>query len=138
MMARLTRLPDWRSRLLAYLSGAAALPYVEGKHDCALNCANAVLAMTGVDYAEAYRGRYTSQRGGYRILRKDGFRDHVDLVAHHLTEKPVSFAHPGDVAVVDGPFGASLGVVQGELIYVLNEEGLATVPLLSASRCFEV
>ena len=132
------RLPDWRQRLVAYLAEAHRLPYVEGEHDCALFTASAVHAMTGVDYAAPYRGRYTTTRGGIRILRKDGFKDHIALAAHHLKEKPVSFAVPGDVAVADADDGQALGIVQGENVYVLGLNGLWNLSLLSAVKCFEV
>lgn len=132
------RFPDWRTRLVAYLAESVRKPFQEGEHDCALFLAGGVHAMTGVDYAAPYRGRYTTTRGGLRVLRKDGFRDHVALAAHHLAEKPVAFAREGDAAVVPvEPFGA-LGIVQGEGVYVLTEHRLAVLPLTSALRAFEV
>lgn len=129
---------DWYQRLVQYLESVAIRPYEDGVHDCALFFAGAVEAMTGVDYAEPYRGRYSTIRGGIRILRKDGFDDHVALAAHHLKEKPVSFANVGDGAVIETEDGPSLGVVQGEYIYALGPEGQLLFDLTTAVRCFEV
>ncbi|MGR3599196.1 MAG: DUF6950 family protein [Heliomarina sp.] len=132
------RLPDWQRRLVDYLGASVRQPFKEGVHDCALFLAGGVEAMTGVDYAEPYRGRYRTTPGGLRILRRDGFEDHVALAAHHLKEKPVAFGCPGDGAAVPTRDGLALGIVQGESIYLLMPDRLALAPLLSATRVFEV
>ena len=132
------RQTHWKLQLCQYLGEAARRPFEEGQHDCALFLANAVAAMTGVDFAAPYRGRYTTTRGGLRMLRKNGFADHVALAAHHLTEIAVARATPGDGAVVPDTYGLALGVVQGECIYVLTPTGLALVDLLRATRAFRV
>lgn len=132
------RLQDWEPQLVAYLRDSVLRPFKDGEHDCALFSAGGVLAMTGRDYAAPYRGRYTTQRGGIRILRRDGFRDHIALAAAQFSERPVAFARPGDLAVVKADAGDALGIVQGEGIYLLAREGLTVVPLLVATRVFEV
>ena len=134
----LMRHADWRQRLVAYLAGIARQPFVPGRNDCALFLAGGVLAMTGQDFAAAFRGRYTTTRGGLRVLRKAGFEDHVALVAHHLPERPVAFAREGDGAVIPTAEGPALGIVQGAGIYGLGPDGLVLSPLLSASQVFEV
>lgn len=132
------RVDNWPSELINYLAASARLPFEMGKHDCALFAADAIKAMTGEDPAAVWRGRYTTMLGGLRVLRKEGYQDHVDLVTKRLTEKPVALACPGDLAVVPTADGPALGIVQGESIYVLRLEGLALVPLTAATRMFEV
>lgn len=132
------RYPDWNSRLIAYLSTVVERPVQPGIHDCALFLAGAVEAQTGTDYAAPYRGRYTTIAGGMRILRKDGFDDHIALAAHHLPEIPPAFAQPGDGAVVETPDGPALGLVQGERIYVVGPAGLLLLSRLHAIRAFGV
>ncbi len=138
MAAPLRRLPDWRARLLTYVANAAQTPFEEGKHDCALFFAGAVDAMTGVDFAAPWRGRYTTTRGGLRVLRRDGFADHVALAAYHLPGKPPAFLAVGDGAVVETDDGPALGVVQGAQVYILLPHGLGLVPVTAAARGFEV
>lgn len=132
------RYPDWQNRLIAYLHEARRRPFEPGVHDCALFLAGAVQAQTGSDYAAPWRGRYTTERGGLRVLRKDGHADHIAAAAAFLPEKTPSFAQAGDGAVVPTESGPALGVVQGSRIYVLRPEGLALVSLLDATRAFEV
>ena len=107
-------------------------------NDCALFLAGGVAAMTGQDYAAPYRGRYTTTRGGLRILRNEGFADHLALAEHHLKREPVAFANAGDGAAVEWEGQLALGIIQGAQIYVLNEAGLALVPLSSAICALEV
>ena len=132
------RLPDWKTRLIAYVSDAARTPFQMGVHDCALFSAGAVLAMTGVDYAANWRGRYTTLTGGLRVLRKEGFADHIDLAARTFDEVHPAFADLGDLAVIPTPEGDVLGVVQGEMIYGLNKAGIAYTPRERAMRAFRV
>lgn len=132
------RYPDWQERLTAYLASVAHRPLEPGVHDCALFAANAVLAMTGTDLAAAWRGRYRTLRGGQRVLRAAGYADHIALAASHFAEMPAAYARPGDLAVVDGPHGPALTVVQGRGVYVLTPSGLGTLSLLTAKRAFKV
>lgn len=134
----LRRLPDWQPRLIALLARIARTPFEEGSNDCALLLADAVEAMTGVDYAAPYRGRYTTTRGGLRVLRKDGFRDHFALARHHLREKPVAFAAPGDGALVEVDGIQALGVFQGAQVYVRTPDRLGLVPMTAARAALEV
>lgn len=133
------RLPDWRLRLQHYLGRVVREPLQFGRHDCALFAADAVREMTGEDHASPYRGRYTTLRGGLRILRRAGFADHVDLARAHLQAVPVAQATPGDLAAFDTAQGRALGVVQGAAVYVLRPEGgLGLVALTDAGEAFRV
>lgn len=138
-MGQLTRLPDWRQRLIAYLSGVVSQPFEPGRHDCALFTAGAVAAMTGRDVAAEWRGRYRTLRGGQRVLRRAGHADHVALAASMLQELDNPFmAQAGDVAAVATPEGAALGIVQGAGIYVMGPRGFGVVPLTSIARAFRI
>ena len=70
--AALARLPDWRSRLGAYLAGKRTSPFVYGEHDCARFAAGAVEAVTGSDPSAALGIRYTTLAGGRHALRARG------------------------------------------------------------------
>lgn len=129
----------WRTALADYVQRSAGRPFVPGDHDCALFAAGAVAAMTGEDFGADYRGRYKTLAGGYRLLKKRGFDNHADLAASIFEEIHPSHAMVGDLAAINGDGGISLGVVQGEGVYVLSPEGrIGTVPLLSATRAFRV
>jgi hypothetical protein len=122
--------------LTAYVARVARLRFQWGQHDCAIFAAGAVEALTGRDLAAPYRGRYSTMRGGLRVIRRDGFADHAAYFAAHLPEK--TRPTPGDLAVIPTPDGPAMGVVQGAHVYVLSPEGLRLVPLAAAQRFFEV
>lgn len=132
------RHPDWKSRLIDHVGACAQLPFEYGQHDCALFAAGCVAAMTGVDLAAKWRGKYSTLKGGLTALKRAGFADHLAFAAAHFEEIPPAFAAPGDLAVLDGPEGAVLGVVQGEGIYVLALSGLGTLPLTHARAAYRV
>ena len=94
--------------------------------------------MTGQDFAAEWAGRFTTTRGALRVLRRAGYADHIALVAAHFAEIPVSFAAPGDLAVIPTDGVPAVGIVQGEAIYVQSETGIGAMPLLSAVLAFRV
>ena len=132
------RLPDWRIRLQAYVTATAQDRFQPGETDCALFAAGAVEAMTGTDPAQAFRGHYTSLKGGFKRLKTAGFADLAAYACAHFTEVPVARAQVGDIAVLEGNGEAALGIVQGERIYIRSPQGLATVSLLKAERMFRL
>ncbi|MDB5658307.1 MAG: hypothetical protein JWS10_922 [Cypionkella sp.] len=132
------RYPDWKLRLIDYVGVCANLPFEYGQHDCALFAAGAVDAMTGIDLAADWRGQYSTLKSGLRAIKRAGYADHLAFASAHFEAIAIAFAAPGDLAVIDGPEGAVLGVVQGEGIYVLALSGLGTLPLTYARSAFRV
>jgi hypothetical protein len=129
------RRPDWRSRLAtateAHRRGADG--------DCGLKVADAILAMTGVDLAAPYRGRYATIAEGIALLAADGFADLCAFAAAHLPEIHPVLARAGDVVAFPSPeTGWALGIVNGERVTVWRGDGLGTVPRESATRAFRV
>lgn len=137
MSKSITRLPDWRERLAEYLASSHKLKLVPGKHDCALEAAAAVRAMTGKDFSRGFRG-YKTFAGGVRKLRDKGFHDHVALAGSIFDEVHWSKARVGDLAVIDTDEGDALGVVIGDKISVFGPGGRGTVPLDQATKSFKV
>jgi len=142
------RCPDWRARLSAYFVAVAARPLVYGTHDCALFVAGAVEAMTGVDPAARWRGRYESILEGLDLLGQDdslgenadGERDHIHIVKGLFKRVPQAFAQVGDIAVVGvaGQNIPALGIFEGQHIAVLREGGLGMIPRETAILAYRV
>ena len=137
-MISVAKTPDWRSRLMVWLHAVRHAPFAEGSHDCALFAAGAVEAMTGTDFAAPYRGRYTTTRGGIRVLRRAGFADHIALAAAHLPDCPLPDLCEGDLVALPSPQGLALGVVQGAMAYVPGLRGTALLSISDAQRAFRV
>jgi hypothetical protein len=80
-----------------------------GEWDCILFACAAADAITGVDKAAEYRGRYTTPIGAARILRRLGQGTLLATVDHEFEAKPVSYAMRGDLIWHDGCVGVCLG-----------------------------
>ena len=133
------RLPDWNSRLHAYIDKVRPLPYEEGVHDCALFGAGVVEAETGEDPAKDLRGYKTIQEGLKKLI-KIGHHNHVDLAASLFDEISPVEASIGDLVAfeVDDPLGWALGVSGGERSHVLRPVGLGTLDTFAAKRAFRI
>lgn len=134
---QITRLPDWRPRLDAWIAAAQGQVFVYGVQDCALFAAGAVEAMTGIDLAAEWRGRYASEAEGRALVGGD----HVALARSLLPARPsVLDATIGDVAIVEAPRGRqALAIVGGEHILGLHPVvGLTRAPLTDARAVLAV
>lgn len=130
---------DWRPQLVAYLGSVARTPFVMGQHDCALFVAGAVAAMTGIDPAAAYRGTYTTVKGGLKAVLKQGFASHEAVFAALFEPIAPAFAAVGDIAVIDRPGDIPiLGIFEGERIAVAGDDGLAFIPREMATSAYRV
>ena len=92
--------------------------------ECLRFVMDGVQAQTGVDPIPEIRGRYRDQAeaeaiiAGYGSLRK--------LVRAHLKGVRPAFARRGDVGMVRGPLGQTLGLIEGEHVVCLaGPEGAA-------------
>ncbi|RWR25420.1 hypothetical protein D2T29_22065 [Sinirhodobacter populi] len=129
------RLDDWKSRLSAYVLACGTRTLEFGVFDCSLFGADGVEAVTGVDIAADFRGRYTTFKGGLRVVRKAGFADHLAVFDHFLGPRiRWMAATAGDLAAVTGEDGSpAVGIVQGANIYVLAPAGGLTLAPLDAA-----
>lgn len=136
----MSRLSNWRSRLHEYITEVRSVIYEPGIQDCALFPAGAVHAMTGIDYAAPYRGKYDTILGGIRLLKKDGYNDHEALAASQFEQIHPSEASMGDLVVfeTEDELGIAVGVVITERAFVLSEAELGTVETLTAKRAYRV
>ena len=135
------RFADWQQRLVDYLNECFQKRFMPSEHDCAHFGDNAVYAMTGQRLAPPWGKDYTTLKEGIKLLRQHGYRNLVDYLSNieDLKEIPPSFAHRGDIGIIKGDItGGVIGIVQGEYVYVLNEEGLALVSRLNMIKAFRV
>lgn len=116
-------------------------PFQWGNGDCLYGLAVPVLkAMTGNDYFAKYADKYKTAKGAIKIMRKAGFETLADLVASELQEIHPSRCTIGDIVAIptDDEFGFSIGVANGERVFVMQETGLATRDLLESKRAFRI
>ena len=135
----LTRYPDWRARLAGYVSVSRRRTFAYGSFDCALFAAGAVEVQTGVDLRRQLAGRYTTEIGAARVLRRNGFADPAEIAAALLPRIPVAAARHGDIAAIRTGAGVALAVVGGpHLLAARAGCGLIALPLTAAFAAFRV
>lgn len=130
------RRQDWAARLLEFLDDAQDRPYAWGVHDCCMFTCDAVLAMTEIDLAAPFRGRYHDRKSAYRALRLfagGGLRETAEKItgAYGCCAVPALKAQRGDVVLIDGGNGPTLGLVDltGFNILSVVDVGYAAMPL---------
>jgi len=142
------RRPDWPSRLMAAIEAARNRPFSWGGLDCCLFACDCVAAMTGVDPAAEFRGRYDSSAKARRRLRAfsggGGLEATVAMLAarHGMAEVRVAQAQRGDLVLIDAPEWPSerraLAVCAGLRLAVMTAGGVDFVAPARGLRAWRV
>lgn len=130
------RKENWPSILDDEIEKARSRKFSWGTHDCALWTARVVEAMTGVDYAAAWRGQYSSEFGALKAIAKNGYEGLDEIVTKALGEPINKFmAQRGDVVIFDGALGVCVG---SNCAFVTPDDGLCFVKLRQCVKAWRV
>jgi len=125
------RREGWEHWLAEFLFKRKDTPFKYGANDCCLFVCDAVEQMTGVDPAVDYRGKYSTKREAFDLIDWDIEGHMGDLFkTYGMTENGINHAGRGDVALVNGPMGDALGVIDmtGERVALPAKTGLMYFP----------
>jgi hypothetical protein len=132
------RLPDWESRLSAFLDEWSDVQYAYGKADCARFAAEAAQAQTGHDYYAPFRDKYTTKTGSIKTLKTIGAGDLESTFSQYFVERELSFARRGDI-VFDGE---AVGICYGRSCLFVGtcdqQDGLVQVHLHECVKAWAV
>lgn len=144
----LQRAEHWATRSFhEFLLSRAKLAFKWGENDCALFAADGIEAMTGVDIAADFRGKYIDEPGALAAIKSvAGGTTIADAAAwcaakHGLTElKFPLMAQRGDLVVFqNGPnLIAGLVHLSGRHIVAVGENGLYRFSISSTKRAWHV
>lgn len=144
----LTRIPNWATQSLnTFLLQRASVPFEWGKNDCCMFAADAVKAMTGVDIAIDFRGKYTDQASAMQAIKTIANGTTVADAAAYCAVKAglTELEHPlmaqrGDLVIVQDTMGLIAGIVHlnGRHVVVVGEEGLKRQPITNVKRAWRV
>lgn len=133
------RYRDWEVRLSDFIDKNLDTPFEWGRFDCCLSVADAVRAFTGQDFAEAFRGHYSTPPGAVRALRRYGSGSlKATLNEMFGPFKPRLNAGRGDVVLIETEQGDALGIVFGGQIWAASDSGLKPLPMNRAVCCWSV
>lgn len=120
------RYRDWTQRLTAAIQAASARPFSWAEHSCCHFVGDCCLAVCGVDPAEDYRGRFTTERGAYRVLSRGHGSIAAVLDAYFERVSP-SCTQRGDVVQFEGDTGETVGVIWAGAIWSAGPGGVGRV-----------
>jgi hypothetical protein len=144
----LKRTTHWATRELHdFFLARATQPFAWGSNDCCLFPADAIRAMTGVDLAEDFRGKYSDEASAFALIKEvTGGETVADAAAwcaqkHELPEWHLPlFAQRGDLVVVrdSGRLIAGIVGLTGRGAISVGEEGLKRLPLSAVVRAWKI
>lgn len=132
------RFEDWPTRLSRVCQEWAQVPHDWDGADCATFAAECALAITGVDFLDKIRGRYTTPIGAARVIKSEGFDSLEEMLSAHLEACEVNQAGRGDVVLFDGEHGDFMAVVVGIFAVAPGAEGLVQTHLKFAKAGFKI
>jgi len=131
----------WETRAFHdFLLSQVNVPFAWGTSDCCLFAANALLAITGTDIADDFRGKYATEREAFVLIRTlTGGSTTADAVAyaaskHGLVEREYPLmAQRGDLVVIANGDQLVAGVVHlnGSDVVSVAETGPVRLPITS-------
>lgn len=130
------RRENWPSLLAAFVESRRNSQFAWGINDCCIFAADAVLAMTGTDYAVAWRGKTTAM-AAMRFARSMGGVDALPSAAG-LELCSVASTRRGDVVAVETEHGAALGICLGPISAFTGAGGLVFQPTLQSVKAWRV
>ncbi|MBC2731386.1 hypothetical protein [Thiobacillus sp.] len=137
-IAIMTRVETWPQVLAEFLADADR-PFEWGTWDCGLMAANCVQAMTGVDIAAEFRGRYKTAKGARRVMR-GAMGEMMTRVAatYGMPEIDIRLAQRGDMVMIETPLGEALGICTGPTVACTGPDGLVFRPMSRALRAWRI
>jgi len=130
-----------------FLLARETMEFAWGTNDCALFAADAVEAITGVDIAEDFRGKYTTEKKAFALIAKLTKGTTVADAASYCAAKHelVEYEYPlmakrGDLVVVEDDSRLIAGVVHlsGRHVVAVGEGGLKRVPLTAIKKAWTI
>jgi hypothetical protein len=132
------RHPDWPHRLALAITAARTTPFAWSRNDCPTFAFDTRCALTGEDAAALWRGRYSSYRGGLRLMRRLGWPS-LAAMGDALLGAPLStplHAQRGDIVL--SADGRGFGVCIGATAVGMAPAGLISLPLTTCTRAWRV
>lgn len=131
----MTRLWNWAENLTAFLALRRDAPAQWGTNDCALFAADAVHAMTGVDMAAQFRGRYRTAAGAAALIDELGGLQAIAAAAFgSMPRSSWRLARRGDVVLADLDGRDTLMVCDGAYMVGPGERGAVYRPMADGAR----
>ena len=132
-----TRRDNWPNLLAQFIEQRREQPFAWAVNDCCIFAADWVETCTGVDYAQTWRGRYSSGLGAVRFLDEaGGVEALVDALG--LQRVTPQQAGRGDIVAQEAGRGITLGICLGVTTAFATKNGLAFGSIANAEKSWKV
>jgi len=125
---------DWPERLAQFIEANRYTSFDWGTHDCSQFVIKCEIAITGETKFADSIGKYKTAKGAAYHVKRKGFDGLWDFVSSRYTEIERGFANRGDVVGHITPDGQSVGILIGNSIACVGDEGLIFSPISEAHR----
>ena len=128
---------NWAAALQNQITQFNATPFAWGTHDCFTFAADCVLAMTGEDKMAKRRGKYKTELGANKMLKRIGG---VEAAITSVLGEPINpnLAQRGDVVYFNSPLGDTAGICVGSKIISPAANGLGFTPMTQAIKAWSI
>ncbi len=146
----MTRKTNWEEGFAAWITQVSLTKqaFEWGVCDCCLLAADGVLALTGVDIADDFRGKYADKTSAFALVSSvAGGSAVVDAIAYCAKKYALPersnplFARRGDLVVVknnDGDVIAGVVSLNGRDVICMAEEGVITLGISQVVRSWSI
>ncbi|MGH9552310.1 MAG: DUF6950 family protein [Terriglobales bacterium] len=138
------RVNGWENILSDQIRAAQAKTFKWGTFDCSLWTCDVVFALTGVDLAADFRGKYSTSRAAKEVIKQFAGADLEALAVKRgaefgMEEIDPQLASRGDVVLVrSGRKGLGIVALDGMCAHCASFRGLARVPRSMWLRAWRV
>lgn len=131
---------DWPEKLFDAIKVASKHKFEWGKNDCALFACDCAKAMTGIDYAKDFRGKYDTRKSAMAALKEiEAVNDLPALADKFLGERiDLKRAQRGDVVLLTIGSMKALGVITGTHAVFLAPKGIQTMLVSDCASAWRV
>lgn len=134
----MTRLHDWDRRLARVTEKHIRLAGEWGVSDCLMTAGDAIEAVTGENPFATYVGRYKTEAGAARLLRKNGAETVEAALARFFEPVGRLLAQRGDVGTIEHEGRLAAGYVTDQGFAVKGPAGLVFYPVTMISTAYRV
>lgn len=133
------RVNDWDQRLAAVTSRHLRTASVWGESDCLLKVADAIEAVIGVDPAAGIRGKYKTEAGAAKLMRKRGFETVEDVIASMFDQTEGKLmAQRGDICIIEENGEIAAGYMTEYGAAIATPSGSAFRSPMEIARAYKV
>lgn len=132
------RVNNWQVVFEATVKANQTKKFAYGTHDCCLWAANCAKALTGVDYAEPWRGKYTDKVSADAFVKAGGGLEAMVTSTTKIQPLNPLYANVGDIVLAVSNATEMLGICNGDSFLAPSATKLVAMPMSLATKVWKI